>query len=148
MSRTNELKDIIRDALLSTSDDVSVSAESIAAMAISRLDPKDKAPALVAWGCVLELRQLAREMLRRTYEPHEENEPEQLTIFTGDLQDRYPGVGSHKGLYVPRLQMSYSDRMYNIKRLRKEADAKLKHADALEAETMAMQDAGFFAEYA
>jgi hypothetical protein len=133
MSDTSQLQDLLRGALLSYSSDMPVSAESLSATVIESLDPHEAAPALVRWGCVLELRQLARPLLRREFEVEKSDAHQDM--FEG-LQDRYPGTGDHKGLYMPRQMMTEADYLANIARLENEAQAKQQHADALRAEYM------------
>ena len=142
MSETTQLQDLLRKALSEYSADMPVSAETLAGVVIDEIDEKHSAPILVRWGCVLELRQLARPMLRREFE--EETENKQPDLF-GGLQDRYPGYGEHKGMYMPRSMMTAEDYAGNIARLGREADAKQKHRDALQAEFDAKMAAGFFA---
>lgn len=144
MTATDDLLNLLRRELIAYDNSRSVSAEILADEAFKKIDPDEMSPPLAAWSCVLNLRQMSRQLLRREYEPQPE-ESGQISLFDG-LQERYPGVGDHKGVYVPRMQMSYADRMHNIRRLRKEAEAKLAHADALEAETEKLKSLGFWSE--
>ena len=62
--------------------------------------------------------------------------PENGVLFSGMLQQRYPcaPTESDEGpAYILLDLMSDEDINYNVGRLRKEARAKLEHADALEA---------------
>jgi len=142
MNETHQLQNLLRNALVSYSADMPVSAESLSATVIDEIDPQHAAPVLVRWGCVLELRQLARPMLRREYEEKDERQQEMFDA----LQDRYPGAGKNKGSYIPRHMMTAKDYMANIERLRNEARAKLKHADALEAEYLEKVSSGTLSE--
>jgi hypothetical protein len=146
MSETSQLQDLLRGALLAYSSEMPVSAETLAGVVIDQIDAEGSAPILVRWGCVLELRQLARPMLRREFEQQDIDQA-QGELFEG-LQDRYPGVGDHKGMYVPRQMMTLPDYDANIARLRHEAEAKQKHADALAAERDEKVRLGFFADAA
>jgi hypothetical protein len=146
MASTDDLLNLLKRHLLASAPAHSVSPELLADTAYRNLDPDEVSPPLVAWACVLELRQMARQLLRRTYDGAQD-EAGQGDLFTG-LQDRYPGTGEHRGLYVPRAQMTYTDRLFNIARLRREAQAKLAHADALEAETAELRAQGYWAECA
>lgn len=84
-------------------------------------------------GCHLQLRQMARRFCREEFDPAETTQGE---LFQGALQQRYPRCPSEnetEPVYVLRDLLLETDVKYNTARLRKEADAKLKHADALEA---------------
>jgi len=131
MSATKELIDRLRAAQESYSADLPISAEIIANQVISDIDREGLSPDLVRWAAILELRQLVRPLLRKEYED-EESPQNELPGF--QLQDRYPGSGDRKGLYLPRGMMSFEDYSANIERLDKESAAKKKHARALESE--------------
>jgi hypothetical protein len=83
-------------------------------------------------GCHLQMRQIARGFCRQHFEPEETVEDD---LFPDTLQQRYPSVKGAGGepIYVVLDAMSDDDVAYNVARLRKEARAKLRHADALEA---------------
>jgi hypothetical protein len=88
---------------------------------------------LVYVGCHLQLRQIARGILREQFEP-EDGQVVEHPLFPG-LQWRYPIARAKDGepQYVLLELLSNEDAIYNIDRLRSEAKEKLKHADALEA---------------
>jgi hypothetical protein len=89
---------------------------------------------LIWIGCNLQLRQMARGMLASKYN-YREDERDRDSLFP-DLQWRYPTAHSaefEEPEYVLRNMMSDEDVTYNVARLRSEAAAKNKHADALEA---------------
>lgn len=82
----------------------------------------------------LQARQIARKFCRERIEDDETAERDDL--FPGSLQHRYPKTPAQHGeepVYVLRDLMSDDDIAYNVSRLRSEANAKLMHADALEA---------------
>jgi hypothetical protein len=84
-------------------------------------------------GCHLEFRQIARSFCRKRFDPAEAEAPD---LFPETLQARYPQRPTDPDadpVYVLLDLMDDSDIQYNIDRLRKEARAKLRHADALEA---------------
>lgn len=92
---------------------------------------------LVYLGCHLELRQIARGLLRQHFEepPSPAGELTQHELFP-DLQRRYPSARSKEASepeYVLLDEMTDSDIWFNVERLRKEGASKLRHADALEA---------------
>lgn len=102
----------------------------VANEALMSLDPTRISPTAVYNGCLLQARQVARGMLRGKFETEETS---QHSLFP-DLQPRYPvkHEGSSEPEYILLEQMSDGDIEYNVERLRSEAEAKLKHADALE----------------
>jgi hypothetical protein len=91
-----------------------------------------------------QLKQMCREFLRRRKEPDgEENEAHgaQGTLplgidFSGNLQDRYPipRQSGEEPTYKLRHLLTPEERRWNVMLLRKSAQARQKHADALEAE--------------
>jgi hypothetical protein len=108
----------------------------IATEALKEIDPTGRSHPLVRTGCHLQLRQIARAQCRKLFEDDagEETEPQ----FTGfkELPWRYPAAHSKGTLepeYVLLEHMTRRDVEYNVRRLRREGQAKLDHADALEA---------------
>jgi hypothetical protein len=100
------------------------------------IDPAGKAPSLVHLGCHLQLRQIARELLRGKYEPDDNSRDDAQHELWPDLQERYPTArtaGSEEPEYVLLEHLTDEDIAYNVGRLRAEAEAKQHHADALEA---------------
>jgi hypothetical protein len=100
------------------------------------LDGGRVSPALVYTGCHLQLRQIAREFLRGKYEPDGETEDDAQHELWPDLQRRYPTAKTARTPdpeYVLLEHLNDADVGYNLARLRSEAVAKLRHADALEA---------------
>jgi len=113
---------------------IKVSPSWLATEAMAKLDPDKISPHLVYLGCHLQLRQIARSICRAKFEPDDE-EAEQHALFP-DLQKRYPIVRQSRDdepEYILLEHMSKDDVLFNVARLRKEASAKLVHADALEA---------------
>jgi hypothetical protein len=116
-----------------------ISPSWVATEAYQQLDPRrrvrDDFP-LIYIACHLQLRQLARELLRRTFEGDElAGERSQHELFP-ELQARYPTArssNSHEPEYIRLEVLSEADADYNIERLRAEGRAKLKHADSLAA---------------
>jgi len=98
---------------------------------------------LIRFGCLLELRQIAREILRRTHlNGHSKNaadeEVETQSSFQGDdfslLQMRYPRAhknGRPQG-YVLRDEMTEVDWEWNLVNLKSEGEVRLKHCRQLE----------------
>ena len=115
---------------------VRINPSWIATEALRELDPSRRSVELVCLGCHLQLRQIARAQCRKLFEDDEEDaDIGQRELFTG-LQWRYPAAHSkdkNEPEYVLREHMTDVDIGYNVARLRAEAEAKQKHADALEA---------------
>jgi len=115
---------------------VKISPAWIATEAMRELDPGRRSVDLVFGGCHLHLRQLAREQLRKRFETRDDELPSDQHEMFPDLQTRYPSARSKDNPepeYVLLEHMSNVDVEYNVRRLRREGYAKLKHADALEA---------------
>lgn len=108
----------------------------IATEALKEIDPTRRSVELVYLGCHLQLRQIARQVCRTRFDPeNESSSADQHELFPG-LQWRYPTERSREEQepeYVLLEHLTQADVDYNVKRLRLEAEAKLAHADALEA---------------
>ena len=97
----------------------------------------DIAEVHIEYGSLEFFKQIAREVLRRAFDPAtgEDSKALQGDMFSGLLQDRYPqlrGKGDEPQ-YVQRDAMSDADVQWNLQHLRRSAEARLQHADALEA---------------
>lgn len=85
-------------------------------------------------------KQMARKFLARHCDTNdEENDVHGVQgdfEFSGKLQDRYPmpRKAGEEPTYKLRHLLSPEDRAWNVSQLRKSADARNEHADALEAE--------------
>lgn len=134
MTEERKLAEIIARIIDARDGQIRISPNWVATEAIQELDPERVSPILVYSGCHLELRQMARQQLRQKYHPDSsDKEPE---LFDGMLQPRYPTVRSVRDdepEYILLGHLTEQDISYNVARLRAEARAKLKHADALEA---------------
>ena len=133
----NLTEQVIReiDICIFENKDISISPASVAACVLEVINSEGITPPLVEWMANLEIRQLARGKLRKKYEI-EEDDNVQHDIFEG-LQQRYP-VPVSKGeenKYILLEHLTHDELMFNVNRLRKEAEGKLKHADLLEAYT-------------
>lgn len=87
-------------------------------------------------------KQMARQYLGRRNNANSDDNPahsDQSSFeFTGQLQDRYP-LPRKRGedpVYKLRTHLTVKERSWNVGQLRKSSDARMKHADALEAEGM------------
>lgn len=143
MNNLNEQVEAIIKSCMNDDIDIPMSAASLAKCALDIMDPENISPALVSYACNRELRQIARQLLRREFDPSTKESTDQVEMFD-KLQDRYPAHRNGELLYVPRMQLTYEERMFNVERMQREIESKQKHADALMAETQSMLEAGFF----
>jgi hypothetical protein len=93
----------------------------------------------VAYGCLEHFKGMARKVLAGSFADDGEGNQsyaDQGELFSGHLQDRYP-LPRAKGadpVYKLRHLLTPEERAWNVKTLRKSGEARLAHADALEAE--------------
>lgn len=118
---------------------IRVNPSWIATEALKEIDPANRSHPLVRTGCHLQLRQIARAQCRKLFEDddnEDDNDNEPPFIGFKELQWRYPAARSKdkpEPEYVLLDRLSHADVEYNVQRLRREGQAKLDHADALEA---------------
>jgi len=89
------------------------------------------------------LKHMARRFLASQNDPDSDDNPAHMgqtefpgIRFSGKLQDRYPlprSAGTEP-VYKRRSALTAEERAWNVAQLRKSADARQEHADALEAE--------------
>jgi len=132
MTDEKRLAELVARLIESRRSESRISPGWIATEAMKDLDPERVSPPLVYIGCHLELRQIARSQLRGRFE-RDPGESEQHKLWP-DLQARYPVLrGGEEPEYVRLEDLTQTDVGYNVARLRAEGNAKLRHADALEA---------------
>lgn len=134
MTEERKLAEVVGRVIELRGDAVSISPTWVATEAMQQLDPERDAPSLVYAGCNLHLRQLARGILRKKFQP-DDDDGDEHDLFPG-LQRRYPTARSARANdpeYVLLEHLTQVDIGFNVGRLRSEASAKLSHADALEA---------------
>jgi hypothetical protein len=125
--------------------EIEINPAMLAGAAYQQLDQQDHAPILVRYAAILELRQMARGLCRKRIEEDAENaEHQPAGLFDSQLQPRYPAMRSGQETYVRREHLTLDERGINIARLRSEGAAKLRHANALQAETDALVAQGAF----
>ena len=96
----NQQIDALRKRLVTEID-----PESVAAGVYDKLDPEHVAPTDVHHLAELELRQIARSCLRKTFDPEaraqEAQQSGQLELLSAELQGYYPNPDMHrKGIYI------------------------------------------------
>lgn len=143
---TEQLTSCLKECLSEYGASEIISAESLAACAINKLDSEHSAPMVIEWACNLKLRDISRNLLRRNYESKVDDEEEAQVDMFESLQDRYPAKREGKHVYVPRLQLSIDERMANLKRMKSEVAEKQKHIDAFNQETIKLMEEGYFLE--
>ncbi len=137
-SETQPLTAVVAKIIETRRNEKRINPSWIATEALLEIDPDKVSVPLVYLGCHLELRQIARGLLRQHFENPSspaDDEVAQHDLFP-DLQRRYPSARSKEAAepeYVLLDEMTDSDIWFNVGRLRKEGTAKLRHADALEA---------------
>ena len=127
---------------------IGISPKLLAEKVFDEIDPRSRSPLLVQGAAILELRQLARGICRDEHTKSQEVS-ESGSLFDFQLQARYPATRAIEGMdrekeevYVLREHLTVKERRQNSARLRGEANAKIAHADALDAETDAMVRSG------
>lgn len=140
----NQLTEILRECITQFDSDIAISPAILASQAMKMMDDGGVSPVLVAYSSNMNLRQIARKLLRREFDPVYEDDSGQSEMFTG-LQERYPCLRADDFVYVQRMRMTLEEREFMVSRLRKEALAKTQHADSLQAETEELKIAGHFA---
>jgi hypothetical protein len=139
---TSHISSVIEES----ESEIAISPAFVAKRVLELIDPNSIAPTLVSYGCNLEIRQVARGILRKRFESYDEDgNGGQVEMFEG-LQDRYPARRNGESVYVKRMDLVLDERLLIPQRLRQEAGEKLKHADAFEAETLYLMESGYFTE--
>jgi len=135
-TRTEKIQELIRKEYekLDEVGEIEISPAMLANTVYGMMDSEKRYPMFVQWACISELRQMARGICRQHHIEQEEN-IEQEGLFKGMLQERYPAERKGEDVYVMRAFLTLEERKLNIERLRSEGKAKIKHSDALQAET-------------
>lgn len=139
----NQLNEILRECISNFESDAPLSPAVLAMMAMKRLDEGGVAPVLVAYSSNLNLRQMARNILRREFDPIEKAESGQVEMFD-KLQDRYPCERNGELVYVVRMQMRLEERRRVENRMRLAGVALIEHSDSMRAETDSLEAQGYF----
>ena len=89
----------------------------------------------VRYASTEHFKQMARALLARQYEPDaDESQSYQGDMFSGHLQDRYPipRKGDEDPIYKRRDLLTVEELRWNSRNLRKSANARVRHADAID----------------
>jgi len=122
-------------------DAVIVMPSALAVATYLQISPAQNDERLVQYLSVEMLKVLARKLLGKRFDTDgDESSAYNGDLFSGALQHRYPlprGNGEEP-VYKLRSKLTKEERAWNADQLRKSASARLEHADALEAEGMAL----------
>lgn len=133
------------DALIDENRDAEIITPASLALILRGRYTETTIPPQLDYASVEHLKQMARARLRRRFDADGDESDayaSQGELFSGRLQDRYPTP--HKRgdapAYKRREALTTDERAWNVSALRKSAESRLGHADALEAEAL-RQDA-------
>lgn len=134
-----DLPELVARVIEQRAGQARISPIMIANDCMAILDPRMVSKPRVYQGCHNHLRQLARGILARAFDPADKERRARDARAIADLfklQARYPLAHTadlEDAEYVRREEMSREDARYNVNRLRSEGRAKIAHGDALEA---------------
>jgi hypothetical protein len=134
MTEERELHQLLLQIYDRRQDEIRVSPNWLATAAMEEMDPDRSSPTIVYTAAHLELRQLARSILRKAADPIDEAS-DQHEMFPL-LQKRYPAARStttEEPEYVKLEALTELDVAFNLGRMRASASRLLAHCDALEA---------------
>lgn len=116
---------------------VAVMPSALAHATYCEISPDQDEDRMVAYLTVQMLTAMARKLLGKRFS-HDSDEADAYDgdLFSGALQARYPlpRVNGEEPTYKLREHLTDDERSWNVKQLRKSAQSRLEHADALEAE--------------
>jgi hypothetical protein len=129
----NSINNILESIIRNSQTQDTISPSSVADTAYAELDPTKIAPFRVALLARLALRQMARHILAKRFQP-DDMQDMLPNVDWPQLQRRYPLKPSkdQEPTYIKLELLSEEDMHYNVARLRLEAVAKQEHADQLE----------------
>jgi len=137
----NQHEQITRDldALIDQNRDAEIITPASIALILQHRYADGTLPPPIEYASLEHLKQMARKRLARQYDADSDDAEAysgQGELFSGHLQDRYP-LPHQRGrepAYKRREALTAEERQWNVSILRKSAQARLAHADALEAE--------------
>lgn len=135
-----KLSTIVQKAIHEYSSDMSISPKNISMVVYEEIDPEHVSPTIVQWGCIMQIRVVARLFLKEKYEDKKSTGQGELTI--GGIQERYPAEDGSGYIHIDYLPKSDLD--FNVNRLRRNGNALHAHADALEAKGNEFEDSGHY----
>ena len=129
--KTGIVADVLRQCLAEIESDIAIAPSLLARCALKKLDPTDSTLAVITWIATLQLREMARALLRDTFSD-DAVESKQHDMFPG-CQAMYPTMRDGESTYVPLKQITPAELQDNIDRLAREVKTKNKHIRALRA---------------
>jgi hypothetical protein len=129
----NSLLDVVNGVMLDSSNQDQIVPTWIANEAYRVLDPDFIAPSRVRLGCIEHLKQIARQICRKTLEPQNVDEVESQGALW-DLQKHYPQAHSQHSdepVYIKRELMTWEDIIFNHNRMDNAGDSLKAHAKRL-----------------
>lgn len=139
MSAEEELYAVTRSVIEKQRDASTISPTWIATHVMCEIKFRPQLHHLGYAGCHLQIRQMARQELRKRHDPNaavnEQLAGGQGDFFPDTLQSRYPQrtQPGEEPVYVLRDLMTDDDVEWNEYRMRRGGEALLRHADALRA---------------
>lgn len=137
MSEHSEIMTEMQAQLELLASAVAVMPTALAHATYCEISPDQNDDRLVAYLTVQMLTAMARKLLGKRFN-HDSDEADAYDgdLFSGALQARYPlpRVNGEEPTYKLREHLTDTERSWNVKQLRKSAQSRLEHADALEAE--------------
>lgn len=126
--------------------DCAILSPAAIAAATLRAFNEDALEPHIEYASLEHFKNMARKVLAHRFDDDGGDNPSysgQGELFSGHLQDRYPlpRKRGEDAVYKLRHMLTSEERAWNVRLLRKSADARLAHADALEAEGMQDQAA-------
>ena len=139
MSEHAEIMSAMQEQMEAIDSAISIMPKSLAHATYCEISPDQGEDRLISYLTVAMLTAMARKLLGKRF-GHESDETDayQGDLFSGALQARYPipRANGEEPTYKLRLHLTEDERAWNVNQLRKSAQSRLEHADALEAEGM------------
>lgn len=138
MTEHSEIMTEMQFQLENYSDAVLVMPSALAMATYNAIASGEDESRLTQYLSLEALKGMARKLLARKFKADEGDDSVayQGELFSGALQPRYPlpRVSGEEPVYKRREDLTAQERAWNAEQLRKSGQARLEHADALEAE--------------
>lgn len=137
MSEHAEIMTTMQTQMEALDSAISIMPTALAHATYCEISPDQDEDRLVAYLTVQMLTAMARKLLgKRFSHDGDESDAYENDLFSGALQSRYPlpRQNGEEPTYKLREHLTPEERAWNVKQLRKSAQSRLEHADALEAE--------------
>jgi hypothetical protein len=128
----NSINEVVEKIIRDSQTEPTISPNWVADRAYAELDPSKLSPFRVALLARFALRQLARQILAKRFQP---DDPQEMlpNVDCPQLQQRYPLKPSkdQEPTYIKLELLKEEDMLYNVERLRAEAANEDQQADQL-----------------